>query len=67
MNIQLGELMVLNTRLNILMTYMVDNSVFGLHMLSVLRVRLCSHVDKTSADAWCYVHSICLLYTSRCV
>ena len=35
------------------MTYIVDNFVFGLHMLKVLRVRLCSCGDKTSADAWC--------------
>ena len=35
------------------MTYIVDNSVFGLLVLKVLRVRLCSYADKTSADAWC--------------
>ena len=40
------------------MKYIVDNSVFGLHVLKVLRVRLCSYADKISADAWCYVYII---------
>ena len=37
-----------------LVKYIIYNFVcLGLHVLSVLRIRLCSYADKTSADAWC--------------